>query len=80
MIQDVIPQDQQPELLDKLAQGHFTMRILYEQFANIQKMGPMSAVMSMIPGFGNDMVGRRRGRGGVEAYHVKLSEDACCVE
>lgn len=37
-IQDVIPQDQQPELLDKLAQGHFTMRILYEQFANIQKM------------------------------------------
>ena len=28
------------------------MRILYEQFANIQKMGPMSAVMSMIPGFG----------------------------
>lgn len=55
-IQDVIPQDQQPELLDKLAQGHFTMRILYDQFANIQKMGPMSAVMSMIPGFGNDMM------------------------
>jgi signal recognition particle subunit SRP54 len=55
-IQDVIPQDQQPELLDKLAQGHFTMRILYEQFANIQKMGPMSAVMSMIPGMGNDMM------------------------
>lgn len=49
-IQDVIPTDQQPELLDKLAQGHFTMRILYEQFANIQKMGPMSSVMSMIPG------------------------------
>ena len=32
------------------------MRILYEQFANIQKMGPMSTVMSMIPGFGNDMM------------------------
>ena len=56
MIADVIPADQQPELLDKLAQGQFTMRILYEQFANIQKMGPMSAVMSMIPGFGNDVM------------------------
>ena len=55
-IQDVIPTDQQPELLDKLAAGQFTMRILYEQFANIQKMGPMSTVMSMIPGFGNDMM------------------------
>jgi len=55
-ISDVIPADQQPELLDKLAAGHFTMRILYEQFANIQKMGPMSSVMSMIPGFGNDVM------------------------
>ncbi len=55
-IADAIPTESQPELLDKLAQGHFTMRILYEQFANIQKMGPMSSVMSMIPGFGNDVM------------------------
>ena len=55
-IADVIPTESQPELLDKLAQGHFTMRILYEQFANIQKMGPMSSVMAMIPGFGNDIM------------------------
>ena len=26
---------------------------MYEQFANIMKMGPMSQVMSMIPGFSN---------------------------
>ena len=55
-ISDAIPTDSQPELLDKLAAGQFTMRILYEQFANIQKMGPMSSVMSMIPGFGNDIM------------------------
>jgi signal recognition particle subunit SRP54 len=55
-ISDAIPTDSQPELLDKLAAGQFTMRILYEQFANIQKMGPMSSVMSMIPGFGNDVM------------------------
>ena len=54
-IADVMPMDSQPELLDKLEKGQFTMRILYEQFANIQKMGPMSSMMSMIPGLGDMM-------------------------
>ena len=35
-------QEDQPELLDKLTRGEFTMRILYEQFQNIMRMGPMS--------------------------------------
>mmetsp|Transcript_12342 Transcript_12342/g.39113 ORF Transcript_12342/g.39113 Transcript_12342/m.39113 type:complete len:499 (+) Transcript_12342:569-2065(+) len=59
-IQDVIPQDQQPELLEKLAEGKFSMRILYEQFANILKMGPMGQVMSMIPGFSSDLMPKGR--------------------
>lgn len=52
-LQDVIPEDQQPEFIENIAKGKFTMRILYEQFQNILKMGPMSQVMSMIPGFSN---------------------------
>lgn len=75
-IQDVIPQDQQPELLDKLAQGQFTMRILYDQFANIQKMGPMSAVMSMIPGFGNDMMPK----GQEKASQAKIKRMMCLMD
>ena len=41
------------ELMDSLSKGNFTMRILYEQLANIQKMGPVGQVMGMIPGLSN---------------------------
>uniref|UniRef100_A0A1S4AM75 Signal recognition particle 54 kDa protein 1-like n=1 Tax=Nicotiana tabacum TaxID=4097 RepID=A0A1S4AM75_TOBAC len=43
-IQDVVPMDQQPELLQKLSEGHFTFRIMYEQFQNMLKMGPLGQV------------------------------------
>jgi signal recognition particle subunit SRP54 len=50
-IQEVVPMDQQPELLQKIAEGHFTLRTMYEQFQNILKMGPIGQVFSMLPGF-----------------------------
>ncbi|CAI5942446.1 unnamed protein product [Closterium sp. NIES-64] len=59
-IQDVIPMDQQPELLQKLQEGHFTLRIMYEQFQNILKLGPLGQVMSMIPGFTQELMPKGR--------------------
>ncbi|KAM1078018.1 hypothetical protein ACFX15_024632 [Malus domestica] len=44
-IHEVVPMDQQPELLQKLSEGNFTMRIMYEQFQNILKMGPIGQVI-----------------------------------
>ena len=67
-ITDVIPEDQQPDLIEKLQGGTFTMRILYEQYANIMKMGPMSQVMSMIPGLGGDIIPK----GADEASHERM--------
>eukprot|EP00850_Spirogloea_muscicola_P011802 SM000074S21712 [mRNA] locus=s74:544667:547799:+ [translate_table: standard] len=55
-IQDVIPAEQQPELLQKLQEGQFSLRIMYEQFQNILKMGPLGQVMSMIPGFSGEQM------------------------
>ncbi|CAK9255991.1 unnamed protein product [Sphagnum jensenii] len=43
-IHEVVPMDQQPELLQKLTEGNFTLHIMYEQFQNIQNMGPLSQV------------------------------------
>lgn len=37
--------DQQPELLQKLSEGNFTLRIMYEQFQNILNMGPLGQVI-----------------------------------
>ena len=47
-LSDVVPEDQGQKLVDGITSGQFTMRLLYEQFQNITKMGPMSQVMSMI--------------------------------
>ena len=43
-IHEVVPMDQQPELLQKLSEGNFTLRIMYEQFQNILKLGPIGQV------------------------------------
>lgn len=39
-----MPEEDQPEVADMISKGHFTMRIMYDQFANISKMGSMSQV------------------------------------
>ncbi|ONK81618.1 uncharacterized protein A4U43_C01F31160 [Asparagus officinalis] len=55
-ITEVVPTDQQPELLQKLSEGSFTLRLMYEQFQNILKMGPIGQVMSMLPGFSAELM------------------------
>eukprot|EP00252_Welwitschia_mirabilis_P013853 TRINITY_DN3058_c0_g1_i1.p1 TRINITY_DN3058_c0_g1~~TRINITY_DN3058_c0_g1_i1.p1 ORF type:complete len:494 (-),score=93.72 TRINITY_DN3058_c0_g1_i1:154-1635(-) len=59
-IQEVVPMDQQPELLQKLSEGNFTLRIMYEQFHNILKMGPIAQIFSMIPGFSAELMPKGR--------------------
>ncbi|XP_076306075.1 signal recognition particle 54k [Tachypleus tridentatus] len=48
--------DDNEELIEKLKQGEFTLRDMYEQFQNIMKMGPFSQIMGMIPGFSSDFM------------------------
>ncbi|XP_013773560.2 signal recognition particle 54 kDa protein-like [Limulus polyphemus] len=48
--------DDNEELIEKLKQGEFTIRDMYEQFQNIMKMGPFSQIMGMIPGFSSDFM------------------------
>ncbi|KAJ4845504.1 hypothetical protein Tsubulata_013017 [Turnera subulata] len=55
-IHEVVPMDQQPELLQKLSEGNFTLRIMYEQFQNLLKMGPIGQVFSMLPGFSAELM------------------------
>jgi signal recognition particle subunit SRP54 len=38
--------DNNQELIDKLKQGQFTLRDMYEQFQNIMKMGPINQIMA----------------------------------
>lgn len=51
-INEALPLDKQPELLDRLSKGNFTLRDMYEQLQYVGKMGSLQKVMSMIPGVG----------------------------
>ena len=51
-MQDVVPEDDtKEEIMENIQKGNFTMKILKDQLLNIMKMGPVSQVMNMIPGF-----------------------------
>lgn len=53
-LKDVIPpEEQQMEMMDKMMKGQFSLRIMYDQFASMMRMGPMSSVMGMLPGMAN---------------------------
>ena len=53
-MQEAVPDDDtKDDIMDSLSKGNFTMRILYEQLANVQKMGSVGQIMSMIPGLSN---------------------------
>jgi len=41
------------QMMKDIQKGRFTLRNMYEQFQNIMKMGPISQVVGMIPGFSN---------------------------
>ncbi len=41
-----------PESVEKIAEGKFTLQDFMEQIEGMQKMGPMSQIMNMIPGMG----------------------------
>jgi len=53
MIEDVVPKESQPDLAKRLQEGKFSLRDMYDQFQNIQKMGPLGKVMQHLPGLSN---------------------------
>eukprot|EP00882_Tetradesmus_deserticola_P010979 GHRQ01011613.1.p1 GENE.GHRQ01011613.1~~GHRQ01011613.1.p1 ORF type:complete len:316 (+),score=138.04 GHRQ01011613.1:241-1188(+) len=55
-IQDVIPEDKQPELLDSIQRGNVSMRVMRDVFESFLNMGPLSSVMAMIPGFDSNIM------------------------
>eukprot|EP01066_Platyproteum_vivax_P015560 Platyproteum_vivax@DN6861_c0_g1_i1.p2 len=65
-IKEIVPMDKQPELMNRLAQGVFTIRDMKEQFQNVLNLGPISKVMSMIPGFNQSLLTKGSEQEGVK--------------
>jgi len=55
-INKAMPLDKQPELMERLSKGMFTLRDMYEQLQYVTKLGSLQTVMSMIPGMNHDML------------------------
>ncbi|CAM0883426.1 unnamed protein product [Alopecurus aequalis] len=55
-IHEVVPTDQQPDLMKRLTEGTFTLRLMYEQFQNLLKMGSIGQIFSMLPGFSSELM------------------------
>eukprot|EP00400_MALV-I_sp_L67-5_P000021 gene22-396_t len=49
-ISEVVDMEKQPEMMQRMAKGVFTLRDMYSQLQNVTKLGPMGRVMDMIPG------------------------------
>lgn len=62
--------DNQEEMVQKFQKGEFTLRDMYKQFESVMKMGPLSKVMSMIPGLPAGM-GQMLNMGGGEEENSK---------
>merc|ERR1719188_676821 len=76
-ITEAMPLDKQPELLKKICKGKFSLRDLYEQFQNVQKMGPMGQVMQMIPGMSNMMPQGAEKEGAKRIKRFMVMMDSC---
>lgn len=56
-IKETMDSKKQPEMMDRMSKGIFTLRDMYEQFQNVMKLGPLSKVMGMIPSMSGLMSG-----------------------
>ncbi|CRG94696.1 signal recognition particle SRP54, putative [Plasmodium gallinaceum] len=65
-IKEVIDIDKQPQLMNRLSKGKFVLRDMYDQFQNVFKMGSLSKVISMIPGFGNNLISKGTEKEGID--------------
>ncbi|GMF14362.1 unnamed protein product [Phytophthora lilii] len=64
--------DNQEEMVEKFQKGVFTLRDMYKQFQSVMKMGPLSKVMSMIPGLPQGMSEMMSMGGGEEEASKRL--------
>jgi len=71
MIKEAVPMDKQPEMAKRLQEGKFSLRDMYEQLQSMQKMGPLSQMLEMLPDTGfNHLL---KGAGG-DAGQSKLKQ------
>lgn len=74
IVKNVVSEDSQKELIEKMQRGIFTLKDLRTQYMTVIKMGPMNNIASMIPGMSNLM-----GGGGNDQENIKKMKRFICI-
>lgn len=48
--------DENSQMVQRISEGQFTLRDMYEQFSSVMKLGPLNRVLSMIPGLPSNLM------------------------
>jgi len=57
-VKEAIPENKQKELMEDIAKGKFTFRHMKDQLQGVLNMGSVNQIMSMIPGFGANLMSK----------------------
>jgi signal recognition particle subunit SRP54 len=72
VVKDIMPEDQQNQLMEDIAQGKFTFNTLKQQYGSVLNIGPLNQFMSLIPGIGNQLAGQVSDKEGVAKVKKNL--------
>jgi signal recognition particle subunit SRP54 len=75
IVKDVISEEDQKVLLEKMTQGNFTYQDFKTQLSTVLKVGPLGNFMSMIPGLGQQLMNV----GGSEEQKIQTVKKQICV-
>ena len=65
VVKDIMPEGQQEQLMQDIAEGKFSFRTLKQQYSSVLNLGPLNQFMSLIPGIGNQLAGQVSDKEGV---------------
>jgi signal recognition particle subunit SRP54 len=68
--------DKQTDMMERLQQGVFTMRDMRDQLTNILKAGPLSNILSMLPGMSADLMPK----GGEAEGQARMKRFLCIMD
>ncbi|KAF3610314.1 hypothetical protein DY000_02045397 [Brassica cretica] len=71
-LQEVVPKDQQAELLEKISKGYFSMRMMYDQYQSFLNSGPLNQLYSMLPGVSAQMMPEGESEAKIKRYMTMM--------
>lgn len=75
IVKDVISEEDQKVLMERISQGTFTYKDFRTQLSSVLKVGPLNNFMSMIPGLGQQLMNV----GGTEEQKIQNVKKQICV-